>query len=50
MTAIDTNNNEIIAIMLVEDEEAHAAMICRIFEEDSPNLVDSSCCKHQRGV
>ena len=36
MTAIDTNNNEIIAIMLVEDEEAHAAMICRIFEEDSP--------------
>src|SRR5512136_706682 len=37
MAAIDTNNNEIIAIMLVEDEEAHAAMICRIFEEDSPN-------------
>jgi DNA-binding response OmpR family regulator len=37
MNATDTNNDEIKAIMLVEDEEAHAAMICRIFEEDSPN-------------
>lgn len=37
MTTNDIDNNETRTIMLVEDEEAHAAMICRIFEEDSPN-------------
>lgn len=37
MDDIDAQNNEIRTIMLVEDEEAHAAMICRIFEDDSPN-------------
>jgi DNA-binding response OmpR family regulator len=37
MTSNDTDNDEIRTIVLVEDEEAHAAMICRIFEEDSPN-------------
>jgi response regulator RpfG family c-di-GMP phosphodiesterase len=36
MNDIDIDKDEIKAIMLVEDEEAHAAMICRIFEEDSP--------------
>ena len=33
----ETKNNEIKAILLVEDEESHAAVICRFFEEDSPD-------------
>jgi DNA-binding response OmpR family regulator len=36
MTAIDTESRKIKTILLVEDEESHAEVVRRFFEEDSP--------------
>lgn len=37
MTAIDTESRKIKTILLVEDEESHAEVVRRFFEEDSPD-------------
>jgi DNA-binding response OmpR family regulator len=37
MSAINTESDETNTILLVEDEESHAEVIRRIFEEDSPD-------------
>ncbi|MGD0952432.1 MAG: response regulator [Methanotrichaceae archaeon] len=37
MTAIDTESRKIKTILLVEDEESHAEVVRRLFEEDSPD-------------
>jgi DNA-binding response OmpR family regulator len=37
MDAINTESCETKTILLVEDEESHAKVICRVFEEDSPD-------------
>ena len=37
MNAINTENGETKTILLVEDEESHAEMIRRVFEDGSPD-------------